>query len=157
MSISRAHQFRVTVLPIESLLMTSTSLASFSDRVPDALSCGGGESIAAIFFLFFPAKKLPKKPVPPSDPISSDGLAARGGPAEGCNGFPVFGSTCVGLAALCRSLTIAIACTHKRLDEFIEGVVVVHIDNLVTDAMMAHLHSSNGRSWTSSHLLFAHL
>ena len=133
MSISSAHQFHVVVLTTGNLLMTSTSLASFSDRVPDALSWGGGESIAAIFFLFFPAKKLPKKPVPPSDPTSSDGLAARGGPAEGCNGFPVFGSTCVGLAALCRSLTIAIACTHKALDQFIEGIVIEPIDNLATD------------------------
>ena len=75
--------------------MTSTSLDSFSDKVPEALSCGGGESMAAIFFLFFG-----KKPVPLSDVISSDGLEARGGTAEGGSGLPVFGSTCVGLAAL---------------------------------------------------------
>lgn len=79
--------------------MTSTSLASFSDNVPDAFSCGGGESIAAIFFLFFGAKKLPKNPVL-SGGMSSDGLDALGGMAEGGNGFPVFGSTCVGLFAL---------------------------------------------------------
>lgn len=59
--------------------MTSTSLASFSERVPEALSCGGGESIAAIFFLFFGAKKLPKKPDELSGGRSKDGLAARGG------------------------------------------------------------------------------
>ncbi len=90
--------------------MTSTSLASFSDKVPEALSCGGGESMAAIFFLFLGAKKLPKKPELLSGGRSRDGLAARGGAADAGRGFPVFGSTCVGLLALCRSLTIAIAC-----------------------------------------------
>ena len=59
--------------------MTSTSLDSFSESVPDALSCGGGASIAAIFFLFFGAKKLPKKPEELSGGRSNDGLAARGG------------------------------------------------------------------------------
>jgi hypothetical protein len=37
-------------------------MPSLSDRVPDALRVGGGASIAAIFFLFFEAKKLPKNP-----------------------------------------------------------------------------------------------
>lgn len=97
--------------------MTSTSLASFSDSVPEALSCGGGESIAAIFFLFFGAKKLPKKPVPESGCRSSEGLDARGGIADAGSGFPVLGSTCVGLFALCRSLTIAIAYRHRWLDQ----------------------------------------
>ncbi len=87
--------------------MTSTSLASFSERVPEAFSCGGGESIAAIFFLFLGAKKLPKKPELPSDGRSSEGLAARGGTALG-RGLPVFGSTWTGFVF--RSWTIAIAC-----------------------------------------------
>lgn len=86
--------------------MTSTSFASFSDNVPDAFNCGGGASIAAAFFLFR-GKKLPKKPEL-SEGASSEGLVDRGGPAEG-KGLPVFGSTWVGLAALCRSFTIAIA------------------------------------------------
>lgn len=93
-------------------LITSTSCPSFSDNVPDALSCGGGDSIAAIFFLFFCAKKLPKKPEPPSADKSSDGLDDLGGAAPGGSGLPVFGSTGVGLPALCRSLTIAIAWFH---------------------------------------------
>lgn len=87
-------------------LITSTSLASFSDSVPEALSCGGGESIAAIFFLFLGAKKLPKKPALSPAGRSSDGLAARGGTAGG-RGLPVLGSTWTGFAV--RSLTIAIA------------------------------------------------
>ena len=87
--------------------MTSTSFASFSESVPEAFNCGGGESIAAIFFLFLGAKKLPKKPELLSEGCKSrDGLAARGGTAGG-RGRPVLGSTCVGLAF--RSLTIAIA------------------------------------------------
>lgn len=64
--------------------------------------------MAAIFFLFLGAKKLPKKPELLSGGGSSDGLAARGG-ADGGRGLPVFGSTWVGLLALCLSLTIAIA------------------------------------------------
>ena len=88
-------------------LITSTSFASFSDNVPDAFSWGGGASMAAAFFLFR-GKKLPKKPVLPSEGPSSVGLAARGGPDDG-RGLPVLGSTWVGLAALCRSFTIAIA------------------------------------------------
>lgn len=88
--------------------MTSTSCPSFSERVPDALSVGGGGSMAAIFFLFFDAKKLPKKPPFPSDIESMDGLAARGGTVGG-NGLPVLGSTWTGLAELCRSFTMAIA------------------------------------------------
>ena len=91
------------------LLITSTSFASFSDSVPDAFSCGGGESIAAIFFLFFGAKKLPKNPELDSEGKSKEGLDARGGTADGGRGLPVFGSTWVGLEALCRSLTIAMA------------------------------------------------
>lgn len=66
--------------------------------------------MAAIFFLFLGAKKLPKNPVLESEVTSSDGLEARGGTAEGGRGRPVFGSTCVGFDALFRSLTIAIAC-----------------------------------------------
>jgi hypothetical protein len=87
-------------------LITSTSCVSFSESVPEAFRVGGGGSIAAIFFLFFDAKKLPKKPelsLP-----SNEGLADRGG-TEGGNGLPVLGSTWVGLAALCRSWMIAIA------------------------------------------------
>lgn len=105
---------RNTNLGFFNLLMTSTSLASFSDNVPDALSCGGGDSMAAIFFLFLGAKKLPKNPVLLSGGRSSDGLAARGG-ACGGRGLPVFGSTWVGFAALCLSLTIAIACSKFAL------------------------------------------
>ena len=86
--------------------MTSTSLDSFSDRVPEALSTAGGDSIAAIFFLFLGAKKLPKKLALLSDGWSSEGLAARGGTAGG-SGRPVLGSTWTGLAVL--SLTMAIA------------------------------------------------
>jgi len=88
--------------------MTSTSCPSFSDKVPDALSCGGGDSIAAAFFLFFGAKKLPKKPVFPSFSKSMLGLCARGG-TDGGRAFPVFGSTWTGLLALWRSLTMAMA------------------------------------------------
>lgn len=96
--------------------MTSTSFDSFSDRVPEAFNWGGGESIAAIFFLFFDEKKLPKKP-DPSDERSNDGLEALGGAADAGIGRPVFGSTCVGLFALERSLTMAIAylrCKNQR-------------------------------------------
>ena len=89
--------------------MTSTSFDSFSERVPEAFSCGGGESMAAIFFLFLAVKKLPKKPELFSPGRSIEGLAARGGTAEDGNGRPVFGSTCVGLLAFERSLTIAMA------------------------------------------------
>ena len=57
--------------------------------------------MAAIFFLFFDAKKLPKNPVLPSAIESIGGLARPlGAAADGGKGFPVFGSTCVGLAAL---------------------------------------------------------
>lgn len=89
-------------------LMTSTSFASFSDSVPEAFSWAGGASMAAAFFLFR-GKKLPKKLELESAGTSSDGLAARGGPDDG-RGLPVLGSTWVGLAALCRSFTMAIAC-----------------------------------------------
>jgi hypothetical protein len=65
--------------------------------------------MAAIFFLFFDAKKLPKKPELPSVITSREGLEARGVTAEGGRGFPVLGSTGVGLPAFRRSLTIAIA------------------------------------------------
>lgn len=88
-------------------LITSTSFASFSDNVPDAFSWDGGASMAAAFFLFR-GKKLPKKPALLSGGASSDGLAARGGPDDG-RGLPVLGSTWVGLAAVCRSCTMAIA------------------------------------------------
>lgn len=54
--------------------------------------------MAAIFFLFLETKKLPKKPEPESG--GKSGLADRGGIADGGSGFPVFGSTCVGFAAL---------------------------------------------------------
>src|SRR5437870_11929049 len=47
----------------EYILITSTSTPSRSDNVPDAFKVGGGGSIAAIFFLFFEAKKLPKNPL----------------------------------------------------------------------------------------------
>jgi hypothetical protein len=45
--------------------MTSTSVLSRSDNEADALRVGGGGSMAAIFFLFFEAQKLPKNPEPP--------------------------------------------------------------------------------------------
>jgi hypothetical protein len=89
--------------------MTSTSTPSLSDNVPEAFNDGGGASIAAIFFLFFDAKKLPKKPPLPSGKISIVGLALPVIAAEGGRGLPVFGSTCVGFDCACRSLTIAIA------------------------------------------------
>ena len=98
--------------------MTSTSFASFSESVPEAFNCGGGESIAAIFFLFLVVKKLPKKPEPVSEGRSSEGLAARGGTAGG-SGLPVFGSTCVGL--LVRSLTMAIAFEEKNHVRIVQG------------------------------------
>ena len=88
--------------------MTSTSTPSLSDKVPEAFSDGGGASIAAIFFLFFDAKKLPKKPPFPSGNTSNVGLALPV-VADGGRGLPVLGSTCVGFACACRSLTIAIA------------------------------------------------
>ena len=71
--------------------MTSTSLDSFSDNVPDAFSWGGGDSIAANFFLFLVEKKLPKNPEPSLR--SMEGLAALGGMADAGRGLPVFGST----------------------------------------------------------------
>ena len=86
-------------------LMTSTSWFSFSDNVPEAFSCEGGDSMAAIFFLFL-GKKLPKKPELPSFK-SNDGLDDLGGTAPGI-GLPVLGSI-TGLLGECRSLTIAIA------------------------------------------------
>lgn len=93
--------------------MTSTSIFSRSDSVPEALSVGGGASMAAAFFLFLAAKKLPKKPEfesPPRLLSAMVGLAARPGPgAVAASGFPVLGSTCTGFVGLYRSLTIAIA------------------------------------------------
>jgi len=74
----------------QNILITSTSCASLSERVPDALRIAGGGSMAAIFFLFLAAKKEPKKPPPSLD--SRDGDIDRGG-TEGGIGFPVFGST----------------------------------------------------------------
>ncbi len=71
------------------LLMISTSMPSRSDKVPDALSVGGGASIAAIFFLFFEAKKLPKNPPLASFILSSVGLAARTGVDDAGIGLPV--------------------------------------------------------------------
>ena len=67
--------------------------------------------MAAIFFLFLDAKKLPKKPEFVSDESACGllGLAARGGCVLGGRGLPVFGSTCVGLPALLRSLMMLIA------------------------------------------------
>ena len=49
-------------MDIRNLLITSTSVASRSDKLAEALRVGGGASIAAIFFLFFEAQKLPKNP-----------------------------------------------------------------------------------------------
>lgn len=63
--------------------------------------------MAAIFFLFFDEKKLPKNPDPSERSI--DGLEALGGAADPGIGRPVFGSTCVGLFEFARSCTIAIA------------------------------------------------
>ena len=61
---------------VEHLLITSTSMVSRSDNVPDAFRDGGGGSIAAAFFLLlFDAKKLPKKPPFASVEPSSEGLA----------------------------------------------------------------------------------
>ena len=73
--------------------MISTSMFSRSDNVPDALSVGGGASMAAIFFLFLLAKKEPKNPSFGSEPSTGKlGDAARGG-TDGGRGLPVFGST----------------------------------------------------------------
>lgn len=72
--------------------MTSTSMFSLSDRVPEAFNVGGGASMAAAFFLFFAAKKLPKKPELLPSPSDMDGLAARAG-VDAARGLPVFGST----------------------------------------------------------------
>ena len=71
--------------------------------------------MAAIFFLFLGAKKLPKKPELLFSRTSSEGLEARGG-TDGGRGLPVFGSTWTGLLGLCRSLTIAMACKGRELD-----------------------------------------
>jgi hypothetical protein len=95
-----------------NILIISTSTPSLSERVPDAFKLGGGASIAAIFFLLRPAKKLPKKPPSPSFMTSRTGLAARSGLAKG-RGLPVFGSTCTGFDGECFSLTIAIACANQ--------------------------------------------
>lgn len=96
---------------IANVLITSTSMFSRSDSVPEALSDGGGASMAAAFFLFLAAKKLPKKP-PLPEPSSfappSVGLAARAGVLAG-RGFPVLGSTWTGRVGLCFSLTMAMA------------------------------------------------
>ena len=92
--------------------MTSTSMPSRSESVPEALSVGGGASMAAAFFLFLAAKKLPKKPeLPSGSPAKSVGLAARAGVAA-ARGLPVLGSTWTGRAGLCFSLTIAMACAQ---------------------------------------------
>lgn len=65
--------------------------------------------MAAIFFLFLDAKKLPKNP-PLASPIESMvGLFERTGVVAAGIGLPVLGSTCTGFAALCRSFTMAIA------------------------------------------------
>ncbi len=70
-------------------------MTSRSDKVPEALSVGGGASIAAIFFLFLEAKKLPKKPPFESFKASNVGLADLAGVAGAWtgNGFQVLGST----------------------------------------------------------------
>lgn len=62
-----------------NLLITSTSVLSRSDKVVDAFRVGGGASIAAAFFLFFDAQKLPKNPelLLLSPEVSNDGLFAR--------------------------------------------------------------------------------
>src|SRR5271163_2068899 len=92
-----------------SNLITSTSWFSRSDRVPLAFKVAGGGSIAAIFFLFLAAKKDPKKPSLDSEPsVGRLGEFDLGG-TDGGRGLPVFGSTCVGLLALWRSLTMAMA------------------------------------------------
>lgn len=83
---------------------------SRSDKVPEALSVGGGASIAAAFFLFLAAKKLPKKPELAPSGSGTVGLAARAGVADAGSGLPVLGSTCTGFDGLCRSFTIAMAC-----------------------------------------------
>jgi hypothetical protein len=72
------------------VLMTSTSVLSRSDRLAEAFRVGGGASIAAIFFLFLDAQKLPKNPelLLSAGETSTEGLLARGG-----RGLPVFGST----------------------------------------------------------------
>lgn len=70
--------------------MTSTSIASRSERVPEAFSTGGGASIAAIFFLFRAVKKLPKK-LELSPVVSLGGVAAAAGWFG--IGLPVLGST----------------------------------------------------------------
>lgn len=81
---------------------------SRSESVPDALRVGGGASMAAAFFLFFAAKKLPKKPELLSRFVSDVvGLAALAGVVA--RGLPVFGSTWTGFWGLWRSFTIAIA------------------------------------------------
>jgi len=80
--------------------MTSTSWLSFSLSVPLALSDGGGASIAASFFLFLLAKKLPKKPLPAESTPSSVGVAGRAGTDEAGMGLPVLGSTWMGRAAM---------------------------------------------------------
>ena len=64
--------------------------------------------MAASFFLFLLAKKLPKNP-PELSLNYALGLTGRGGTADAGKGFPVLGSTWVGLAELWRSLTIAMA------------------------------------------------
>lgn len=90
--------------------MTSTSIFSRSERLPEAFSVGGGASIAAAFFLFLAAKKLPKKPALPVPSTSgTGGLLARAGVLDCGRGLPLLGSTWTGLAGLYRSLTIAMA------------------------------------------------
>src|SRR4030081_2370693 len=92
---------RISCNVVWGLLMTSTSIDSRSDSVPEALRTDGGASMAAIFFLFLAEKKLPKK-------LLLSAFTSLGGVAAGWFGIglPVLGSTWTGLLAPCRSLTI---------------------------------------------------
>lgn len=100
---------RFTMLKYELIksFMTSVSIDSRSDRVPDALSTGGGASIAAIRFLFLEAKKLPKKPEF-SGVVSKD-WGFGGACWDRGIGFPDFGSTCTGFEEFLDSFTMAMA------------------------------------------------
>jgi|SRR5579859_5972746 len=94
--------------------MTSVSMVSRSERVPEAFRTGGGASIAANFFLFFAVKKLPKNP--PSFPgtLSNDCVFGVSFCSAAGRGLPVLGSTWTGFDCWCFSFTIAMALCPLR-------------------------------------------
>lgn len=80
--------------------------------------------MAAAFFLFLAAKKLPKKPpLPPPSISGTVGLAARAGVPPCGKALPVLGSTWTVFGGLYRSFTIAMACDERWSDIMIRSGV----------------------------------